>query len=456
MEKEKFGSRLGFILISAGCAIGLGNVWRFPYITGKNGGAAFIVVYLLCLIILGIPVMAAEFTVGRASGKSIAKGFEDLENKGSKWHLMKYVGLLGNYMLMMFYTVIAGWMLLYLFKFIKGDFVGATGDSVAEIFGGMASSAPTNLIMTAIVILVGFGICSLGLRNGVEKITKVMMVMLLLSMIVLVVRVLLLDGVSDGLKYYLVPDFSRMEEQGTSTVVFEAMGQAFFTLSIGIGSMQIFGSSIDKSKSLLGEATIIAGLDTLVAIMAGLIIIPSCFAFGINPGAGPSLIFITLPNVFEAMAGGRIWGSLFFLFMSFAAMSTVVAVFENIINMNMELFNVKRGKACAINIVLLYILAIPCALSFGVWSGFVPFAEGSGILDLEDFIVSNNLLPLGALGYTIFCSWKFGWGWDKFIAEVNEGEGMKFRPYAKIYFKYILPLLIIFVFIMGYLNFSFK
>lgn len=452
MKKEKFGTRLGFILISAGCAIGLGNVWRFPYITGKNGGAAFILVYLIFLVILGIPVMAAEFTVGRASGKSIATGFADLEKEGSKFHLMKYLGLVGNYMLMMFYTVIAGWMILYLVKYAIGDFDGLSSDAITDAFGGISSSASTNIIMTAIVIILGFGICALGLQNGVEKITKVMMTLLFVAMIALVIRVLTLGDVSEGLRYYLVPDFGRMADQGIMNVIFDAMGQAFFTLSIGIGSMQIFGSCINKDKSLFGESVIITVLDTLVALMAGIIIIPSCFSFGIEPGAGPSLIFITLPNVFNAMPAGRIWGTCFFLFMTFAAMSTVIAVFENIISMNMEIFGASRKKACAINVFLLYVLALPCALSFGVLSGFMPLGEGTGVLDLEDFIVSNNLLPIGALIYTIFVVSKFGWGWDNFTAEINTGDGFKMPKWFRYIYTFVIPLMIVFVFVMGYIS----
>ena len=452
-KKEKFGSRLGFILISAGCAIGLGNVWRFPFITGKNGGAAFILIYLIFLIIFGVPVMAMEFTVGRASGKSIASGFTDLEPKGTKWHLTKYLGIVGNYMLMMFYTTIAGWMILYLCKYIIGSFDGKSSEEIGNIFGAVSSSASTNITMLIIVMLLGFGICALGLQNGVEKITKVMMILLFVAMFVLVVRVLMLDNVSEGLSYYLVPDFGRLMDQGVMNVIFDAMGQAFFTLSIGIGSMQIFGSAIGKDKSLFGEAAIITGLDTLVAFMAGLIVIPSCFSFGIEPGAGPSLVFITLPNVFNSMPGGRIWGIFFFLFMTFAAMSTVLAVFENIISMNMEIFGTSRKKACAINIPLLFVLALPCALGFGVLSGFAPFGEGTCVLDLEDFIVSNNLLPIGALIYVLFVTTKKGWGWDNFFKEVNEGEGVKFPTWAKGYVKYVLPLLIVFVLVMGYISF---
>ena len=452
MEKEKLGTRLGFILISAGCAIGLGNVWRFPYIVGKNGGAAFILVYLIFLIIFGIPVMAMEFSVGRASGRSVATSFSVLEKEGGRWHFMKYVGLVGNYMLMMFYTTVAGWMIRYLFKFIKGDFSGASAEEVGNIFSNMTSEPIMSVVMLLVVVALGIGVCALGLQNGVEKITKVMMMTLFVVMFVLVIRVLMLGNVSEGLKYYLVPDFERMASQGVMTVIFEAMGQAFFTLSIGIGSMQIFGSCIGKEKSLLGEAAIITGLDTLVAFMAGIIVIPSCFAFGIEPGAGPSLIFVTLPNVFNSMSGGRICGALFFVFMTFAAMSTVIAVFENIVNMCMEVFNIDRKKSCGINVILITVLSLPCALSFGVLAGFEPLGAGTGVLDLEDFIVSNNLLPLGALVYVLFCTRKFGWGWDNFEAEINTGEGLKLPRWMRPYLQYVLPLLILFVFVMGYIS----
>lgn len=451
MEKNKFASRLGFILTSAGCAIGLGNVWRFPYICGKYGGAAFIIIYLIFLVIFGIPVMTMEFAVGRGSGKSIAEGFKVLEPEGKKWHLMKYLGIIANVMLMMYYVVIAGWMVLYLKKFICGEFDGMAATDIESSFGGLMGDTFTQILMIVIVVLLGIVVCALGIQNGVEKVTKVMMTLLLVAMIVLVVRVALLPGASEGVKYYLVPDFAKIKEAGFSEVIFAAMGQAFFTLSIGIGSMQIFGAYIGKDRSLFGEAAIITGLDTLVAVMAGFIVIPSCFAFGIDPTAGPPLIFITLPNVFNSMAGGRIWGSLFFLFMVFAAMSTVIAVFENIISIFSETFKWDRKKACTIALFVLIILAIPCALGYGVWSNFKPI--GGDIQGFEDFIVSNNLLPIGALVYTLFCTWNFGWGWDKFTLEANEGNGPKVANWMKPYCKYVLPLLIIYVFIAGYISF---
>lgn len=451
MEKNKFASRLGFILTSAGCAIGLGNVWRFPYICGQYGGAAFIVIYLIFLVIFGIPVMTMEFAVGRGSGKSIAEGFKDLEPEGKKWHLMKYLGIIANVMLMMYYVVIAGWMVLYLKKFICGEFESTTAEDIGNSFGALMGDTFTQILMIVIVVCLGIIVCALGIQNGVEKVTKIMMTLLLIAMIVLVVRVAILPGASEGIKYYLVPDFAKIKEAGFSTVIFAAMGQAFFTLSIGIGSMQIFGAYIGKDRSLFGEAAIITALDTLVAFMAGFIVIPSCFAFNIDPTAGPPLIFITLPNVFNSMSGGRIWGTLFFLFMVFAAMSTVIAVFENIISIFMETFKLERKNACGIALIALIVLAIPCALGYGVWSGFHPI--GGDIQGFEDFIVSNNLLPIGALVYTLFCTWNFGWGWEKFTAEANEGSGLKVMKWMKPYCKYVLPLLIIYVFIAGYISF---
>ena len=453
MEREKFGSRLGFILISAGCAIGLGNVWRFPYITGKDGGAAFILIYLLFLVIFGIPIMSMEFAVGRASKKSIALGFDVLEPKGTKWHLMKYLGIAANYLLMMFYTVIAGWMLAYLKKFIFGEFEHTTPEQVSGIFAELQQNPAKEILYMVLVIAIGFRICALGLQKGVERITKMMMVLLFAAMIVLVIRVLSLDGAAEGIRYYLVPDFSRVHEIGLQTVILDALGQAFFTLSIGVGSMQIFGSYIGKEKSLFGESIVIASLDTLVAILAGFIIIPSCFAFGIDPGAGPSLIFITLPNVFEAMPFGRIWGICFFLFMTFAALSTVIAVFENIVSINMELSGKSRKSVCIKNIGLMFLLALPCALGFSVLNFIQPFGAGTGILDLEDFIMSNNFQPIGALFFVIFCTWKYGWGWDNFEKEVNTGSGFRLPKWAKFYLKFIVPLLIIYILVSGYISF---
>ena len=452
MEREKLSSRLGFILISAGCAIGLGNVWRFPHITGQYGGAAFVLIYLFFLLVLGLPIMTMEFSVGRASRLSVAKSFEKLEPKGTKWHIFGYFAMVANYLLMMFYTTIGGWMLLYFVKMASGEFMGKNPNEIVTVFENMVASPETLIIWMIITVLLGFGICAMGLQKGVEKITKIMMSSLFVIMIVLVVRAVTLPGASEGLKFYLLPDFKKMKDAGIFEVVSAAMGQAFFTLSIGIGSMAIFGSYIDKDRALLGESLNILTLDTLVAILSGLIIFPACFSFGVSADSGPNLVFITLPNIFNSMAGGRIWGSLFFIFMSFAALSTVVAVFENIISFAMDLWGFSRKKAVIINIFLIIILSLPCALGFNVLSGITPLGAGSNIMDLEDFIVSNNLLPLGSLIYLIFCTTRYGWGWDNFINEANSGKGLKFPKWLRIYVTYIMPLIVLFVFVQGYIS----
>ena len=457
MEREKFGSRLGFILISAGCAIGLGNVWRFPYIVGQYGGVAFILIYLLFLVIFGLPIMTMEFAVGRASRKSIAESFKVLEPKGTKWHQFGWVGMAGNYLLMMFYTTVTGWMFAYFFKMIKGDFIGQTTEQVSNQFVEMTGNPYILVGFMVLAVVLGFVICSLGLKKGVEKVTKFMMLALLAIIAVLAVRAVTLPGAVDGVKYYLVPDFGKMIENGIGEVVFAALGQAFFTLSIGMGSMAIFGSYIDKDKRLLGESVSIAALDTFVAFMAGLIIIPSCFAYGVNPGAGPGLIFQTLPNIFNAMPMGRLWGALFFVFMIFAAVSTVVAVFENILSFGMDLWGWSRKKACLINLIAVIVLSLPCALGFNVLSGVQLLGKGSTILDFEDFIISNNILPLGSLVYVLFCTWrKGGWGWDNFIEEANAGQGIAFPKWLKVYAKYILPIILFVLWIQGYITMFFK
>jgi len=456
MQREKFSSRLGFILISAGCAIGLGNVWRFPYIVGQYGGAAFILIYLAFLVIFGLPIMTMEFAVGRASQKSIAESFQALEPKGTKWHWFSWIGMAGNYLLMMFYTTVTGWMFAYFFKMAKGDFVGRTVEEVTAQFGSFTGNAPLVVGFMILAIAIGFIICSFGLEKGVEKITKTMMLALLGIIVILAIRSITLSGAEAGLKYYLVPDFNRMVEQGVGEVIFAAMGQAFFTLSIGMGSMAIFGSYISKNRRLAGESLSIALLDTFVAFCAGLIIIPACFAYGIEPGAGPGLIFQTLPNLFNAMLGGRIWGALFFVFMIFAAVSTVVAVFENIISFAMDK-GMSRKKACLVNFFAVIILSLPCALGFNVLSFITPLGAGTGILDLEDFIVSNNILPLGSLIYVLFCtSKKYGWGWDNFINEANEGKGLKFPVALKVYAKYILPVILVAFWVIGIVNMFIK
>ncbi len=449
-EREKFSSRLGFILISAGCAIGLGNVWRFPYITGKYGGAAFVLIYLMCLLVLGLPIMAMEFSVGRASRKSVASSFRELEPKGTKWHIFSYFAMAGNYLLMMFYNTICGWMIAYFFKMAKGDFVGTNTEQVNAIFQNLTQSPWEMMFWLIISVAIGFGVCSMGLQKGVEKVTKIMMSCLLGVMLILVVRAVTLPGAGEGLKFYLMPDFGKMKEAGIANVVAAAMGQSFFTLSIGIGSMAIFGSYIDKERSLMGESVSILALDTSVALMSGFIIFPACFSFGVNPEEGPSLVFITLPNIFNEMAGGRIWGTLFFVFMSFAALSTVIAVFENIISFAMDLWNWTRKKAVIVNIVAITILSIPCVLGFNIWSNVSIF--GFSIMDFEDFAVSNNLLPLGSLVYLFFCVTRYGWGWDNFMSEVNMGKGMKFPKWIRIYVTYILPFIVLFIFVQGYIS----
>ena len=453
MEREKFSSRLGFILISAGCAIGLGNVWRFPYITGKYGGAAFVLVYLFFLLILGLPIMVMEFAVGRASQKSAALSFDVLEPKGTKWHLYKYGAMAGNYLLMMFYTTIGGWMLLYFFKMAFGQFEGMDSPQITESFSGLLNQPVLMTVFMILVVVLCFAICSMGLKNGVEKITKVMMLCLLALMVVLAIRSVLLKGGEEGLRFYLLPDFSRLSEGegGLWESVYAAMGQAFFTLSLGIGAMAIFGSYIGKERSLTGEALSIGILDTLVALMAGLIIFPACFAYNVQPDSGPNLIFITLPNVFNAMSGGRLWGSLFFLFMSFAAFSTIIAVFENILSFAMDLTGCSRKKAVAVNLVVIIILSMPCVLGFNVLSGLK--LPGGSVLDFEDFLVSNNLLPLGSLVYLLFCTSRYGWGFKNFMAEANLGKGLHFPKWARFYVSYILPLIVLAIFVLGYISF---
>ena len=450
MQREKFGSRLGFILISAGCAIGLGNVWRFPYITGKYGGAAFVLIYLVFLVLLGLPIMVMEFSVGRASQKSAARSFHVLEPAGTKWHLQGYACMAGNYLLMMFYTTVGGWMAAYIFKTLTGEFKGLDSDGVAAVFNDMLARPGYMTFWMVLVVLLSFFICSLGLQKGVERITKAMMSCLFLILLILCIRSVTLPGASEGLRFYLIPDFTRFTENGVGNTIFAAMGQAFFTLSLGIGAMAIFGSYIGKDHTLTGETINICLLDTLVAFLAGLIIFPSCFAFGVDPGQGPGLVFITLPNIFNQMVGGRIFGVLFFVFMTFAAQSTIIAVFENIISFSMDLFGTSRKKTVLINGIAIILLSLPCVFGFNIWSGFQPMGAGSTIQDLEDFIVSNNLLPLGSMVYLLFCTSRYGWGWKNFLAEADTGKGVKFPAWARVYVSYILPLIVLFIFIMGY------
>lgn len=449
MGREKLGSRMGFILLSAGCAIGIGNVWRFPYVAGMNGGGIFVLFYLFFLVIMGIPVMTMEFAVGRASRKSIIKSFEKLEKPGQKWHLHGYLGMAGNYLLMMFYTIVAGWMLYYFYQMLTGKFQGKDTGQVEEMFQDMLSSPQVLSVTMVIIVAAGIFICSIGLQKGVERITKVMMSLLLVIIIILAAHSLTLKGGMEGLKFYLLPDFERIKDVGIWQTITSAMNQAFFTLSLGIGSMGIFGSYIDKKRSLLGESVNIAFLDTFVALVSGLIIFPTCFAFQISPAQGPGLIFITLPNIFNGMSGGQIWGTLFFVFMTFAAFSTILAVFENIISCGMDLFHWSRKKSCLVNLILIIVLSMPCVLGYNLWSAFQPMGDGSTILDLEDFLVSNVILPFGSLCYLLFCVTRFGWGFEKYQEEVNTGEGLKLPQWIRVYVTYILPVLLLFLILQG-------
>ena len=443
MERERLGSRLGFILLSAGCAIGIGNVWKFPWMVGQNGGAIFVLIYLLFLAIFGIPIMVMEFAVGRASQKSPVKMYQALEPKGTKWHLHGYACLIGNYILMMFYTCVSGWMLNYFFSTAAGKFEGLAANEVATAFDNMLANPFEQILFMAIIVVSGFLICSIGVQKGLEKVTKVMMLALLAIMLILAVNSIFLNGGEKGLAFYLTPSLQRVKEIGIGNVITAAMTQAFFTLSLGCGAMAIFGSYIGKERSLLGEAVNIGVLDTFVAFVSGLIIFPAAFAYNIEVDAGPSLIFITLPNIFNNMPLGRLWGSLFFLFMTFAAFSTILAVFENIIACTMEMFGWSRKKSSLINIVSMFVLSLPCALGNSLFAGFKPFGEGSVVLDLEDFIVSDLLLPIGSLVFLLFCVTKKGWGFDNFLNEVNTGKGIKLPKALYGYLKFVLPVIII-------------
>ncbi len=449
-QREKFSSRMGFVLISAGCAIGLGNVWRFPFITGKYGGAAFVLLYLIFLVIMGLPIMIMEFTVGRASQKSVAMSFDALEPAGSKWHLHKYTSIAGNYLLMMFYTTVAGWILIYCWKMAVGGFQGMSPTQISDVFSQINAQPLVTVGAMFIVVIGCFSICSFGLNNGVEKVTKIMMLCLLAIMLALAIHSVTMPGAAEGLSFYLLPDFSKLTEYGLFNVIFDAMGQAFFFFFLGMGCIAIFGSYIGKERSLTGEAVIVTLLDTFVALMAGFIIFPACFTFGLQPDSGPKLIFETLPNVFAGLPGGRMWGFLFFVFLLFAALSTVIAVFENILAWWMDYKDWSRKKTVLINVVLMLILCLPCVLGFNLLSGVQPFGAGSTIMDLEDFIVSNNVLPLGSLIYLLFCTSKYGWGWNNFLEEANTGLGAKFPKWVKVYVSYVLPLVILVIFIQGY------
>lgn len=449
MQREKLGSRLGFILLSAGCAIGIGNVWKFPYMAGQYGGGAFVLFYIFFLLVLGLPIMTMEFAVGRASQKSPVMSYQALEKPGQKWHIHGCLCMIGNYLLMMFYTTVAGWMLHYFYLTASGRFAGATSETVANMFTEMLGQPLVMGGWMVLVVIVGFGVCSMGLQNGLERVTKVMMLALLAIMVVLAVNSVTMEGAAEGLSFYLKPDFARMQEIGIGATIVGAMNQAFFTLSLGIGAMAIFGSYIGKDRALLGEAVHVAVLDTFVAIVAGLIIFPACFSFNVAADSGPSLIFITLPNIFNHMAWGRLWGSLFFVFMAFAAFSTVLAVFENIISCGMDLTGASRKKVAGVNIILMILLSLPCVLGYNLWSGFMPFGDGSAVLDLEDFLVSNLWLPLGSLIYLLFCTSRYGWGWKNFKDEANQGRGLKVKDGMRIYVTYILPIVVLIIFALG-------
>ena len=449
MKRESFGSRLGFLLVSAGCAIGIGNVWRFPYITGENGGGYFVLFYLICLLAMGVPVLTMELAVGRASRKSAIHAYGTLEKPGQKWHIHGWFCMLGCYMLMMYYTTVTGWMISYFGKFLTGVFhAGMGAEEVGGVFGTLLASPGEMAIWTELVVILGFAVCSFGLRKGLERISKYMMLALLALILVLAVHSLTLPGAGDGMKFYLLPSIESIRENGFGKMITDAMNQAFFTLSLGIAAMEIFGSYVSDKHTLGGEAVRICALDTFVALMAGTIIFPACFSFGVAPNQGPSLIFVTLPQVFVNMAGGRFWGTLFFLFMIFASFSTVLAVFENILAICMDTFGWSRKKAVLINLAVLAILSLPCVFGYNIWSG-LHIIGGRDVLDSEDFIVSNLLLPCGSLVYLLFCVSKWGWGFDRYIAEVNKGEGLKLSPKLKPYFRYVLPVLILVILIQG-------
>ena len=430
-ERERLGSRLGFILISAGCAIGIGNVWKFPYMAGQGGGGAFVLFYLLFLLILGLPIMTMEFAVGRASQKSPVKAYYALEKPGQKWHIHGYITLIGCYLLMMFYTTVAGWMLHYFYLTATGKFTGLNSDAVASQFNTMLSQPQVMGFWMVIIVIAGILVCSIGLQNGLEKVTKVMMISLLFIMVILAINSFFMDGAKEGLSFYLIPDFERMKEIGIIKTITGAMNQAFFTLSLGIGAMSIFGSYIGKERSLLGESLNIALLDTFVAITSGLIIFPACFTFHVDQTSGPGLIFITLPNIFNHIPMGKLWGSLFFIFMSFAAFSTILAVFENIISCGMELTGWSRKKSSFINAIAIILLSVPCVLGYNLWSSDIFAVFGGAVLDFEDFLVSNLFLPLGSLVYLLFCTSRYGWGWKNFTTEANTGKGLKIQNWMR-------------------------
>lgn len=449
--REMLGSRLGFLLLSAGCAIGLGNVWRFPFITGAYGGAVFVIIYIFFLLAI-LPIMIMEFAVGRASRLNMGLALRKLEPAGSRWDRFGWIALAGSYLLMMFYTTVTGWMLVYCWFMADGSFTGLKPEGVGKFFSDTLANPSIQIIGMTICVLTGFAVCAMGVRKGVERVVKFMMLGLLFILILLVIRSLLLPGSGAGVSFYLMPDLGKLREIGFFSVCAVAMNQAFFTLSVGIGSMCIFGSYQSKDRSLTGEALWIAGLDTFVGIMAGLIIFPACFSFGVEPGAGPGLIFVTLPNIFNSMDGGRVWGSLFFVFLAFASLSTVIAVFENIISYSVDVWKMPRRRAVVSHLILMWLLSLPCALGFSWLGGIQPLGSGTSILDFEDFLVSNNVLPMGGLLFLLFCTWRRGWGWNNFLTEVDTGQGMKFPAFLRGYLSWVLPLLIFGLFVAGYVD----
>ena len=451
MNRESFKSRLGFLLVSAGCAIGIGNVWRFPYVAGENGGGLFVLLYLVFLILMGLPVLTMELAVGRASRRSAVQAYQTLEKTGSRWHIHGWFAILGCYLLMMYYTTVSGWMISYCVKFVTGTFrSGMSTEDTSAVFSSLLSSPLQMGFFMILTVVAGFLICSKGLQDGLEKLSKIMMIALLFLIIILAAHSLTLSGASEGLSFYLIPRFSTVQNVGLGNVISAAMNQAFFTLSLGVAAMEIFGSYMSKDNTLAGEGIRICALDTFVAIMAGLIIFPACFSYGVEVNAGPQLIFITLPNVFVNMAGGRIWGSLFFLFMTFASFSTVIAVFENIMSFCMDMFGISRRKAALINCIIILIASLPCVLGYNLWSD-LRLIGGRDVLDSEDFLVSNLLLPLGSLVYLLFCVTRWGWGFDNYLEEANTGKGIKLGRFLKPYFQFILPVLILIILIQGLL-----
>lgn len=449
MKRENFQSRLGFLLVSAGCAIGIGNVWKFPYVTGANGGGVFVLFYLLFLVIMGVPVLTMELAVGRASRKSAVQGYKALEPKGSKWHIHGWVCVLGCLILMMYYTTVAGWMLGYFLKFLTGQFTASMDTAAVDgVFNAMLGNPSEMVLYMAIIVVTGFIVCSFGIQKGLERISKWMMLALLVLIVILAVNSILLDDTGEGLKFYLLPDFDRAMEVGLGNVITAAMNQAFFTLSLGIAAIEIFGSFMSRDHSLTGEAVRICVLDTFVAIMSGLIIFPACFAFNVKPDSCPPLIFQTLPNVFLNMTGGRVWGALFFLFMTFASFTTIIAVFENLLSSAIDNFGWSRKKAVTIHLVAVFLLSLPCTLGYNIWSSIQPFGMAD-IQTFEDFVVSNLLLPLGSLVYLLFCVSKLGWGFDKYLAECNTGTGLKMSRCFKLYFQFILPILVLVILVQG-------